>query len=324
MAPWRPSAGRGEAIGLDGSVDCGVVPDIDPYAVLSVPRSATRLEIASAYRRLAKRWHPDAIGPLAPDQARSMARINEAWRILSDAARRASWDDAHPLRVPATVGGPSVAPRRPPPADLAPHSLHDSGWFAAAVVAVGGIVVAGVMIVLNQSMAGPPTILDEPAVTFASDGLTLQHPDSWRVADGATPSTHPSNRVVAHLTTFEIAPEQACTAFDEPCAVTGDAIPAGEASIIITAWEEGTPPEPNPVRNLPAGREADRMIGGEPAAFEMVERFDGGVIAWWQLSPPGFPDRWFEVRADLSGQQLEIEDLLYQVDTVLATIRFDS
>jgi hypothetical protein len=300
------------------------VPDIDPYAVLSVPRSATRLEIASAYRRLAKRWHPDAIGPAGSDQVTSMARINEAWRILSDAARRASWDAAHPLRIPAAVaGGPGIALRRPPPLDVGPQSMHDSGWFAAAVVAIAGVLVAGVMIVLSQSTAATPTILDESAVTFAADGLSLRYPESWSVAAGEETASEASNRVVAHLTTFGIEPEEACTTFHEPCGVTGNAIPAGEASIVITAWEVGTPPVRNPVRDVPAGLEADRMIGGEPAAFEL-EPLDGGAVAWWQLSPPGFPDRWFEVRADFSGQRPELDEMINQVDSVLGTIRFDS
>jgi curved DNA-binding protein CbpA len=69
-------------------------PVLDPYAVLGVSRDATPLQIARAHRRLAKRHHPD----LNPDGngTEPMRRINEAYRLLSSAARRAAYDRAHP------------------------------------------------------------------------------------------------------------------------------------------------------------------------------------------------------------------------------------
>jgi curved DNA-binding protein CbpA len=82
----------------------------DPYAVLGIARDATQQQVAGAHRRLAKRFHPD----LHPDEetASHMRRVNEAWRILSSAARRAEYDAGHP-----TAGTPSsghwAASRRP-------------------------------------------------------------------------------------------------------------------------------------------------------------------------------------------------------------------
>lgn len=63
---------------------------LDPYATLGIPAGASRAEAARAHRRLAKRYHPDL--NRGPDAAERMRRINEAWRILSDPARRADHD----------------------------------------------------------------------------------------------------------------------------------------------------------------------------------------------------------------------------------------
>jgi curved DNA-binding protein CbpA len=63
----------------------------DPYAILGVPRGASREEIGRAYRALAKRSHPDAGGAAAP----AMQDLNWAWELLSDPRRRADWDRVH-------------------------------------------------------------------------------------------------------------------------------------------------------------------------------------------------------------------------------------
>lgn len=66
----------------------------DPYAILGLPRDATQQQVAGAHRRLAKRFHPD----LHPDEATAarMQQVNEAWSVLSSAARRTEYDTAHP------------------------------------------------------------------------------------------------------------------------------------------------------------------------------------------------------------------------------------
>jgi curved DNA-binding protein CbpA len=85
-------------------------PVLDPYAVLGVGRDATPLQVARARRRLAKRFHPD-LHP-GEDVSEPMRRINEAWRILSSATRRAEYDLAHPgAGTPAS--GHWAASRRP-------------------------------------------------------------------------------------------------------------------------------------------------------------------------------------------------------------------
>lgn len=60
------------------------------YEVLGVPSSASAEQIRSAYRARARRAHPDATG--ATGASGEIVAINEAWRVLSDPARRAVYD----------------------------------------------------------------------------------------------------------------------------------------------------------------------------------------------------------------------------------------
>jgi hypothetical protein len=39
--------------------------------------------------------------------------------------------------------------------------------------------------------------------------------------------------------------------------------------------------------------------------------------------PPGFPDRWIEVRAEISGQEIERNTMLNEIDTMLASLTFE-
>lgn len=63
----------------------------DPYEVLGVRRDASEQEIKKAFRRLARELHPDvnAHDPQAEDKFKEAA---EAYEILSDAERRATYD----------------------------------------------------------------------------------------------------------------------------------------------------------------------------------------------------------------------------------------
>lgn len=54
----------------------------DPYQVLGVSRNSTPEEIKSAYRKLAKQYHPD-LHPNDPNAALKMNEINEAYDMLT-------------------------------------------------------------------------------------------------------------------------------------------------------------------------------------------------------------------------------------------------
>src|SRR6266704_224075 len=63
----------------------------DPYEVLGVGRSASAAEIKSAFRRLAKKLHPDA-NKHDPKAASRFAELNAAYEIAGDADKRKAFD----------------------------------------------------------------------------------------------------------------------------------------------------------------------------------------------------------------------------------------
>ena len=64
----------------------------DYYAILGVPKNAPEKDIKSAYRKLARKWHPDA----NPDNARQAEEkfkdIQEAYEVLNDPEKRKKYD----------------------------------------------------------------------------------------------------------------------------------------------------------------------------------------------------------------------------------------
>jgi DnaJ-class molecular chaperone len=64
----------------------------DYYSILGVPKNAAEKDVKSAYRKLARKWHPDA----NPDNARQAEEkfkdIQEAYEVLGDAEKRKKYD----------------------------------------------------------------------------------------------------------------------------------------------------------------------------------------------------------------------------------------
>jgi molecular chaperone DnaJ len=63
----------------------------DPYEVLGVPRDASADEIKSAYRRLARKYHPD-VNPGDHAAEEKFKEIGSAYSVLSDPDKRARFD----------------------------------------------------------------------------------------------------------------------------------------------------------------------------------------------------------------------------------------
>ncbi len=64
---------------------------IDYYKVLGIDKKATPKEIKSAYRKMARKLHPD-LNPNDKDAKRQFQEINEANEVLSDPEKRSKYD----------------------------------------------------------------------------------------------------------------------------------------------------------------------------------------------------------------------------------------
>jgi curved DNA-binding protein len=78
----------------------------DYYQVLGVDRSASQRDIQRAYRKLARRFHPDINKDPGADER--FKEINEAYEVLSDEKKRARYDrfGEHWRQVPEDYDGP--------------------------------------------------------------------------------------------------------------------------------------------------------------------------------------------------------------------------
>ncbi len=110
-----------------------MAPDVDPYLTLGVPPGASLNEIKSAYRRLAKQYHPDTAGERALPRFLAIQRAYE--RLVDAEGRlRAHGGDAWRAR-PAPTGS---RPRASRDAWRARRSAPGSGSSGGAGGAGGG------------------------------------------------------------------------------------------------------------------------------------------------------------------------------------------
>ncbi len=68
----------------------------DYYKTLGVPKTATTKEIKSAYRKLARQWHPDVNPSRKKEAEEKFKEISEANEVLSDAEKRKRYDTLGP------------------------------------------------------------------------------------------------------------------------------------------------------------------------------------------------------------------------------------
>jgi DnaJ-class molecular chaperone len=68
----------------------------DYYEILGVPKTASAKEIKSAYRKLARKWHPDVNPTKKKEAEEKFKEISEANEVLSDSEKRKRYDTLGP------------------------------------------------------------------------------------------------------------------------------------------------------------------------------------------------------------------------------------
>ncbi len=82
----------------------------DFYETLGVKKDASDAEIKSAYRKLAREWHPDVANG-KPDAEKKFKEINEAYQILGNKEKRSQYDRfGHSAFSGGSQGGPHGDP----------------------------------------------------------------------------------------------------------------------------------------------------------------------------------------------------------------------
>jgi DnaJ-class molecular chaperone len=122
----------------------------DPYEVLGVPRGASAAAIKSAYRKLAKKHHPDA-NKNDPKSAARFAELNTANEILGDEQKRKQFDrgEIDAEGRPRFQGFPGGDPRaRGGPGGFETHTFRTGG------AGPGGFGGGGFEDILNSMFGG--------------------------------------------------------------------------------------------------------------------------------------------------------------------------
>ena len=113
------------------------------YERLGVDRDVTSVELARAYRKLARQHHPDRNGDDTEQATKRMVALNEAFAVLSDPVRRFDYDRSldrasggtsksqPPAKDPISPTAETAQPE-PPPDDPVRRARREAKERAAA------------------------------------------------------------------------------------------------------------------------------------------------------------------------------------------------
>jgi curved DNA-binding protein CbpA len=128
----------------------------DPYKTLQVDPEAEDEVIAAAYRRLARKYHPDVA--TGQEAASRMAALNTAWEQIGDPVRRSAFDRERAIKAAmgrsaagsgGATAGPSTSGGTPPPETV-------SRDWSSGRSSVGGGYDASMRTPDGAGAAGPP------------------------------------------------------------------------------------------------------------------------------------------------------------------------
>ena len=164
--------------------------DNDYYYQLGVPETASDAEIRAAYRRLARRFHPDA-HPRSSEAEARFKQITAAYYVLGDPVRRQQYDDVRRAAALTRFGG-----QRPGWAgwwDTKTWPFAEAAWLSASFTAAGAPaagrpprgqnIQAELTLGFEEAAAGTTAELDvavdEPCPACQGSGAA---PGSWPVS----------------------------------------------------------------------------------------------------------------------------------------------
>jgi len=138
------------------------------YDTLKVERRASGGQIREAYRRLAREYHPDRVGASAAGADR-MPEVNEAYRVLSDPARRAMYDAS--LRTGTRITGSGLSSGSD--STSKPDRGHDDDYELRlrasrqpigvpwrSILVVGSALIVGIIVLAQFTDSSDETVID--------------------------------------------------------------------------------------------------------------------------------------------------------------------
>jgi curved DNA-binding protein len=161
----------------------------DYYAVLGVPRDASDDDIKKAYRKLARKYHPDV--SKETDAEAKFKEVGEAYETLKDREKRAAYDQlgrhaaGEEIRPPPewqqSFGGEQFAFDDIDLADLFAGLAGRQGARRRTGPIPGADYEAGVRLTFEQAYAGTEIELDLMAVEYDEQGMARRTPRRMKV-----------------------------------------------------------------------------------------------------------------------------------------------
>ena len=161
----------------------------DYYAVLGVPRDANDDDIKKAYRKLARKYHPDV--SKETDAEEKFKEVGEAYETLKDPEKRAAYDQlgrhsaGEEFRPPPdwqqSFGGAQFSFDDADLADLFAGLAGRQGARGRAGPIPGADYEAGVRLTFEQAYAGTEIELDLMAVEYDEQGMARRIPHRMKV-----------------------------------------------------------------------------------------------------------------------------------------------